>query len=319
VNAASHISRRREIELDDLTGLCAAEAIDRLRALELRPAVEAWDVEDRSEHGVVVAHDPPKSSQVRRSELITLLVGQHAVPAPTGRDGSELSDTPSRAEVRSSVPTVSTPFVDAPVALTGPADWSPRTKCDHGIEGQQRTDRPVVADVRSATEAVGLPRPRLGRRLMLGRFAALLLALAAVVVLMLDSAARVTRPLAGGQSGAGTALAPNASSRQRPSAGGEPSSRRATESARRPPRAAYRHRAGRPVAGQPWARRSRAAGVSAVHQLAVIATPAVGASPAGSPRAATAGDGSPAPAIDPPSPTGPSPGPLPNVTQGGLQ
>jgi hypothetical protein len=269
---------------------------------------------DRASHRLPARWTPASGSGGRGPT-----VGQHAVPAPTGRDGSELSDTPPRAKVRSSVPTVSTPFVDAPVGLTGPADWSPRTQCDHGIEGQQRTDRPVVADVRSATEAVALPRPRLGRRLMLGRFAALLLALAAVVVLMLNSAARVTRPLAGGQSRVGTALAPHASSRQRPSAGGEPSPRRATESARRPPRAVYRHRAGRPVAGQPWARRSRAAGVSAVHQLAVIATPAVGASPAGSPRAATAGDDSPAPAIDPPSPTGPSPGPLPNVTQGGLQ
>src|ERR1700730_18371617 len=70
------VSRRREAPLADLTGLAAADAIDQLRALELRPAVEPCEVELVSQHGVVVAHDPPEGRPIRRAQVVTLLVGQ---------------------------------------------------------------------------------------------------------------------------------------------------------------------------------------------------------------------------------------------------
>lgn len=70
--------RRREIRLEDLTGLDAVGAIARLRELELRPAVEPCDTDRPEQHGLVLGHEPSADSSVRRTQLITLLVGQHA-------------------------------------------------------------------------------------------------------------------------------------------------------------------------------------------------------------------------------------------------
>ena len=76
--SATASMRRREVLLEDLTGLAAVNAIARLRELELRPAVEACDTDQPEQHGLVLAHDPTPDSAVRRAQLITLLVGQHA-------------------------------------------------------------------------------------------------------------------------------------------------------------------------------------------------------------------------------------------------
>lgn len=95
--------RRRELLLEDLTGLAAVNAIDRLRELELRPAVEGCETGDADQHGLVVAQEPSADSPVRRAQLITLVVGQHPdnqpvsrhrqlrpspLPSPGGRNGN---------------------------------------------------------------------------------------------------------------------------------------------------------------------------------------------------------------------------------------
>jgi hypothetical protein len=88
------VARQRELELEDLVGLPAMEAIDRLRAAELRPAVEPCETADAGRHGTVIAHDPGCGRAVRRSQLIKLLVGQacpqdREVPATTQKTSVE--------------------------------------------------------------------------------------------------------------------------------------------------------------------------------------------------------------------------------------
>jgi hypothetical protein len=60
-------SRRREVALGDFTGLAAADAIARLRALEMRPAVEGVEADEAGQHGLVLAHEPAATSVVRRA------------------------------------------------------------------------------------------------------------------------------------------------------------------------------------------------------------------------------------------------------------
>jgi PASTA domain len=79
--------RRREVLLEDLTGLAAVNAIDRLRELELRPAVEACETDEADQHGLILAHEPSADSRVRRAQLITLVVGQHPDTKAVSRHG----------------------------------------------------------------------------------------------------------------------------------------------------------------------------------------------------------------------------------------
>jgi hypothetical protein len=73
--SASAAVRPRNRELESLEGLSAIDAIARLRALELRPAVEACE-SGPEDHGLVLAHEPPACAGVRRGQLVTLLVGE---------------------------------------------------------------------------------------------------------------------------------------------------------------------------------------------------------------------------------------------------
>jgi hypothetical protein len=120
--SATATLRRREVVLDDLTGLAAISAIARLRELELRPAVEPCDTDRLEQHGFVVAHDPSADCQVRRAQVITLLVGQHveagAHPPPALEDPALTTvDAHRSAEmVRPARPTA--PFEALGVATT---------------------------------------------------------------------------------------------------------------------------------------------------------------------------------------------------------
>jgi hypothetical protein len=76
----SAATARREIDLEDLSGLPATAAIDRLRACELRPAIEPVDVADPADHGHVVDQNPHANATVRRGQLVTLLIGQASRP-----------------------------------------------------------------------------------------------------------------------------------------------------------------------------------------------------------------------------------------------
>jgi hypothetical protein len=73
--SASTSFGRRIRELETLTGLTAIDAIARVRALELRPAVEPCDASP-DDHGVVLAQEPESGVKVTRGQLITLIVGE---------------------------------------------------------------------------------------------------------------------------------------------------------------------------------------------------------------------------------------------------
>ena len=86
---ASASVRRRVRELETLTGLTAIEAIARLRALELRPAVEPCDagLDDR---GLVLAQEPEAGVEMTRGQLVTLIVGEQqgsSAQSPTATCG----------------------------------------------------------------------------------------------------------------------------------------------------------------------------------------------------------------------------------------
>lgn len=70
-------ARRRTRELEPLAGLSAIDAIARLRALELRPAIEPCESAP-GDHGLVLAQEPGAGAEVCRGQLITLLIGEHA-------------------------------------------------------------------------------------------------------------------------------------------------------------------------------------------------------------------------------------------------
>ena len=79
--SASASVRRRVRELETLTGLAAIDAIARLRALELRPAVEPCDA-GPDDHGLVLAQEPEAGVEVTRGQLITLIVGEQQESSP---------------------------------------------------------------------------------------------------------------------------------------------------------------------------------------------------------------------------------------------
>lgn len=73
--SASASVGRRVRELETLTGLTAIDAIARVRALELRPAVEPCDASP-DDNGLVLAQEPESGVTVTRGQLITLIVGE---------------------------------------------------------------------------------------------------------------------------------------------------------------------------------------------------------------------------------------------------
>ncbi len=90
---------RREIDLEDLSGLPATTAIDRLRARELRPAIEPVEVTDPADHGRVVDHMPHANAAVRRGQLITLLIGQaNHPPDPAPSAGESQTEAAGRPD-----------------------------------------------------------------------------------------------------------------------------------------------------------------------------------------------------------------------------
>jgi hypothetical protein len=75
MSSASAVGRRRTRELEPLVGLSAIDAIARLRALELRPAVEPCEG-GPEDHGLVLAQEPVAGIDVARGQLVTLIVGE---------------------------------------------------------------------------------------------------------------------------------------------------------------------------------------------------------------------------------------------------
>ncbi len=92
---------RRTRELESLAGLSAIDAITRLRALELRPAVEPCDSGPEA-HGVVLAHEPTAGVDVCRGALVTLLVGEQQ--RAKGQDEARRDTRPREAAPRTTAP-----------------------------------------------------------------------------------------------------------------------------------------------------------------------------------------------------------------------
>src|SRR5438067_13941671 len=78
---------RRQVEVDDYTGLTAAAAIEAARASGLRPAPERIEIPDAERQGVVVAHDPQARVSTAKGTILTLYVGAPpADPPPAAAD-----------------------------------------------------------------------------------------------------------------------------------------------------------------------------------------------------------------------------------------
>ncbi|MGO9958362.1 MAG: PASTA domain-containing protein [Solirubrobacteraceae bacterium] len=93
--APTATSHRREIELEDLCGLAAPEAIERLRGRELRPAIEPYEVDDPARHACVLEQHPPAGERVRHGQLVTLIVGQHTPPSAAAEVPLPAHDAPA--------------------------------------------------------------------------------------------------------------------------------------------------------------------------------------------------------------------------------
>jgi hypothetical protein len=142
------MSARREIELEDLCGLPAVAAVDRLRAAELRPAVEPVDTQDSAQRGRVIDHAPGAHSRVRRGQLITLLIGQAAHTAePAGATDMSVEHEPDLPAVPAARSTPVAPVAHdvAPLVRRSPDEHDPHDAPEHveaPIERGPRTDDP---------------------------------------------------------------------------------------------------------------------------------------------------------------------------------
>ena len=74
---ATRAPTARAIEVPDLVGVKADEAIQRLRELGLMPITWSADVDDVSEAGLILGLDPPAGSPVRPKSSITMSVATH--------------------------------------------------------------------------------------------------------------------------------------------------------------------------------------------------------------------------------------------------
>jgi PASTA domain len=138
---------RREVLLEDLTGLPAVDAIARLRELELRPAVEGCETDEGDEHGLVLAQEPSADSAVRRAQLIRLVVGQRAENAR--RQCAHQSRLPRRGganENRSELKVEAEPESPIAAAHQAPSDR------EHPRGAAIRPSERASANMRSARE-----------------------------------------------------------------------------------------------------------------------------------------------------------------------
>lgn len=157
---------RREIDLEDLSGLPAAIAIDRLRACELRPAIEPVDVEDPADHAHVHDHAPHANTTVRRGQLIRLLIGQASRPPdPELTASASRPDTTNKLEDVQVVPAASetgaSPHLDRTAGPPESAYWALRSpvEVDHLVWANRRVAHALGADLASTDPARVLRPP----------------------------------------------------------------------------------------------------------------------------------------------------------------
>jgi hypothetical protein len=284
----SAATARRQIDLEDLCGLAATLAVERLRACDLRPAIEAVEVAERERHAHVVDQVPQPRSQVRRGQLITLVIGQstaaervlppalpsRAVEHRRERLGIELAD--ALDDLEPGEKQTSEPDVTARPAAPGlpPAPQ------------EERTDRPPT---RSEARKDRVRRRRLPRP-----FAVVFAAAAIAAVVLLANAGHPVRHL------------------PRPAAARPPGSLLEISEPRQMTAVRARLRSARP--GPRTLIRVPRNGPHTAVSRQPSQTDAAIAAMVGShapPRATTARVFS-APSSSPPSPTGPLPGPYPN-------
>ena len=308
--------RRREVVLEDLTGLPAASAISRLRELELRPAVEACDTERADQHGRVLAHEPCGESTVRRAQLITLLVGQHC-------DGRHHAKLPQPPVVRRSRPSGAENARQQPGLLLRPEAPDLGVEADGGFAPTYRQPAPLVsaADVvlpvvrseeRAPDVGVSTSQPSRSRRngSKFRGHVALLLGLVVVV----GSALVGTHLLVGRQSVVHSRIVVRPRVTRSPSDASFGRLRRPPAMPRHAPlhpRALARSvKTGVAIRGKTPQSRIDAAS----HGMAPVDVPEPTESNVPTPPSAVSNDdGEPPspPAVSPPSPTGPLPGPPP--------
>lgn len=314
---------RREIDLEDLSGLPATTAIDRLRARELRPAIEPVEVTDPADHGRVVDHLPHANAAVRRGQLITLLIGQanhppdpppsagESQPEATGRlDAACLLHEPTAsADARELDATAGpTSEIDAdataprpPTEPLAPAPPPVRAAGTRSVP-PRRHEKPPTPTLPVASTRRAARHTRLGRRGLVG------LAGAAVAVIL--AVAATLTPTGPGQPRRSPApaarLATSRPAAAPPPAPGAPRRLTAPSTRTLPDKPALQRR--HPAPPEAPAATSHATTSHATSASTVSNSPR--AQPAVSPpRISARAERQSTP---PPSPTGPLPGPYPN-------
>ena len=309
---------RREIDLEDLSGLPATTAIDRLRARELRPAIEPVEVTDPADHGRVVDHMPHANAAVRRGQLITLLIGQaNHPPDPAPSAGESQPDATGRLDATSS--RTSQPLLPTLASSTPPPGRRPRSRPTPRPRGRLQSHprprrhpptRPAHPPSRPGATRIPRDRPlpsprhaeRRGTRVWGGGGWSALAGAAVAVILAVAATLTPAGPGQPRRSPAPAArLVPSKPAAAPPPAPGTP--RRTTAHSTRAlsdkPGAQRRH----PAPPQAPAATSQATSASTVSN-SPRARPAV-SPPSISARAERQ-------STPPPSPTGPLPGPYPN-------
>jgi len=121
----------RAIEVPDLVGLNADQAIHKLRELGLLPCTWSAGVQDVNDAGVVLGLDPPAGSRVRPRALITMSVASH----PDFRGHAD--DSPRGQADKLVEPTLTEPGVRDRVAN------SPAERRDDVTQPQERGVQPT--------------------------------------------------------------------------------------------------------------------------------------------------------------------------------
>jgi beta-lactam-binding protein with PASTA domain len=121
----------RAIEVPDLVGFKADQAIQMLRGLGLLPSTWSAEVQDVNDAGVVLGLDPPAGSPVRPRALITMSVAAH----PDFRGHAD--DSPHGQADKLVEPSLTEPGVSDRVAI------SPAERRDDVAQPQERDFQPM--------------------------------------------------------------------------------------------------------------------------------------------------------------------------------
>jgi len=145
--------RRRTRELESLAGLSAIDAITRLRALELRPAVEPCE-SGPDARGRVLAHEPAAGADVCRGQLITLLVGEQLAHEGSDAARHEAPGSESGQCAAPRPPCEIRPFTPRLNVVCEPAATEPRPRPE---SAPQRRVAAIVEEALSSVAAVATP------------------------------------------------------------------------------------------------------------------------------------------------------------------